>query len=160
LPIGHCKRLGTEIDRAIPTLTSPPVQAPASRVLLAKPGDTKGVVATYVPPSPGDPVRALSDNQFYIRAGDTFAVMPYELIRRMFGNAAAPDLHPVFDGRLVTQNQDTWTIPIMVQNESTTAAHPCRISVAVENPDACDQITAGGLHDVSHLNPGSRLFIR
>src|SRR5882762_2577439 len=72
LPIGHCKRLGAEIDRVIPTLTSPPVQAPASRVLHSKPGDTKGTVVTYIPPSPGDPMRTLTDNQFYIRAGDSF----------------------------------------------------------------------------------------
>ena len=159
-PIGNCNRFAQRIDRLIPQVCRPHVRCPSSRVLLHAPSDSKGVVVTYIPGHEGDPVQAIDDQQFYLRVGAEFVVMPYEVLRRMFLGTAAPDLHPVFDGRLVKQQTDgSWTIPVLLSNNSAAAARDVDISVTILNPEACDRIQSSELRDVSALNPGKRIFM-
>ncbi len=159
-PIGQVATLAARIDRTIPTLTSPVVKCPPSRVLRAKPHDTKGIVVVLVPPSSGDPVQSLEDQHFYIRAVDTVVLMPYETQKRMFAGGEAPALEPVFEGELVTREAgDVWRIPFIVMNTSTRAAKDVDFSVTVLNPDACSNIAPEQLTDVSAINPGKRMFI-
>ncbi len=53
-PIGNVKRLAQQIDRELPALTMPRLAVDSSRILHAAKGDTKGIAATYIPPTPGD----------------------------------------------------------------------------------------------------------
>lgn len=158
-PIGHCRRLAHQVDRAVSTLTHPVVQSPPSKVLLAAKGDTKGVVVSYIPPTPGDPIQSLLDRKFYFRNADEFSEMPYEILKKMFMGAAGPDLVPVFDARIVeTDAQGAWTIPIALQNESSSVAEKTRVLVTILNPDACQEIIPDDFVDISKYNPGQRIF--
>lgn len=159
-PIGACATLAKHIDHVVPTLATPPVLCPPCKVLREKPGDTKGVVILLVPPTTGDPVQCLDDRKFYIRAVAEFVEMPYATLKRMFAGSEAPDLSPVFDGRLVTKQQDgTWRVPLIVQNNSSRSASDLDFSVTILNPEACESIVAEQLNDVSAVNPGMRMFI-
>lgn len=159
-PIGSCATLAKRIDRAIPTLVTPGVPCPACRVVRAKPSDTKGVIVLFVPSTGGDPAQCLDDRRFYIRTAAEFVEMPYETLKRMFAGSQAPDLSPLFDGRLVTRAQDgSWRVPLILHNDATRAAEQADFSVTVLNPGACDKVTAEGLQDVSNINPGTTMFI-
>lgn len=159
--IGNSSRFAQRIDRLVPQVVRPHVHCPPSRVLLHAPTDSKGVVVTYVPDHEGDPVQAIDDQHFYLRVGAEFVVMPYEVLRRMFLGTTAPDLQPVFDKRLVKQQDDgSWTIPLLLSNNSVAAARDVDLSVTVLNPDACDRIQSSDLQDLSALNPGKRIFMK
>lgn len=159
-PIGSCATFAKRIDRAIPTLATPAVPCPPCRVVRAKATDTKGVVLLFVPPSSGDPVQAIEDRRFYIRTAADFVEMPYETLKRMFAGSEAPELSPIFDGRLVTRQQDgSWRVPLIVRNSATRAADQADFSVTVLNPEACDKVTAEDLQDTSALNPGITMFV-
>ena len=110
-PIGHSLRLAQEIDRTIPTLTTPGIELIPSRVLHERPTDRRGIVVTYIPPTTGDPVQSNIDRHFHFRNGDDFSEMPYDMLRRMFAGTTAPDLTPIFDQRIVTANEDgSWDL--------------------------------------------------
>lgn len=160
-PIGNVKRLAQQIDRALPGLTVPQLALESSRILHRAKGDTKGLIVTYIPPTPGDPLQSTVDRNFYFRSGDEFREMPYEMLRRMFAGAAGPLLRPLFDARLVEcDEKGIWKVPITLYNESSAAARDTRVSVLVQNPDACTSVTRSGqgLRDVSQVNPGQTLF--
>ncbi len=158
-PIGNCRMFAQRIDRTIPTLTLPSVTCPASTILLAKDGDSKGLVISYVPGTEGDPVQTIEKNQFLLRIGAALKEMPYETIKRMFAGTNTPDLMPVFDARLVKREQNgTWSVPILVQNVASAATEHATIWVEVMNHDACDNIACTSLQDASAINPGRRLF--
>ncbi len=156
-PIGNVKRLAQQIDRALPGLTVPRLALQLSRILHRAKGDTKGLIITYIPPTPGDPVQSTADRRFYFRSGDEFIEMPYEMLKRMFAGAAGPILTPIFDARLVEcDEKGAWKVPILLMNESSAAAKDTRVSVQVENPEACTSVTPSGVgfSDQSELNPG------
>ena len=105
-------------------------------------------------------MQCLDDRKFYIRAAAVFVEMPYATLRRMFTGSEAPDLAPLFDGRLVTKQSDgTWRVPLIVQNNSSRSAAELDFSVTIINPDACESIAVEQLHDVSAVNPGKRMFM-
>ena len=159
-PIGQCRRLAQQIDLAIRTVSYPTVQALPSKILHPAKGDTKGIVITYVPPTPGDPVQSALDRNYYFRHGDEFLEMPYEMLKRMFAGASAPDLQPRFDQRLVkAEPNGTWVIPIVLRNGSATAAANSHVVVNVLNPDACVDIKGERCRDVSQVNPWRRIFL-
>ena len=144
-PIGNVKGLAQQVDRALPGLTVPRLALQSSRILHRARGDTKGLIVTYVPPTPGDPVQSTVDRYFHFRSGDEFHEMPYELLKRMFAGAAGPILKPIFDARLVEcDEKGAWKVPILLSNESSAAAKDTRVSVLVENPEACTSVTPSG----------------
>jgi hypothetical protein len=105
-------------------------------------------------------VQSTVDRKFYFRNGDEFAEMPYDMLRRMFSATTSPDLTPIFDARIVTLNDDqSWSVPILLSNQSSAAARDVRVSVTVANPEATVAITSDTFRDVSHLNPGQRMFM-
>ena len=159
-PIGSCRKLAQQIDLTIPTIIYPSVQTTPSKVLHPSKGDVKGVVVTYIPPTSGDPVQSLLDRKFYFRTADGFAEMPYEILKRMFAGTTGPDLTPIFDHRLVTEDADgVWKIPIILENHSSAVAEHTTVSVEVLNPDACHSIDPATFEDVSRVNPGKRIFM-
>ena len=159
-PIGNVKRLAQQIDRALPGLTVPRLAVAPSRMMHRVKGDTKGIVITYIPPTPGDPVQSTVDRNFYFRSGDGFHEMPYEMLQRMFAGAAGPLLTPVFNAKLVQRDETgAWKIPILISNHSSAAARDTNVSVGIENPGACLRVTSEGLHDESSLNPGQTIFM-
>lgn len=52
-----------------------------------------------------------------------------------------------------------WKIPIILRNLSSAAAEHTQISVELLNPDVCQIIRPETFIDVSHVNPGKRVFI-
>jgi hypothetical protein len=118
------------------------------------------VVVTHIPPTDGDPVQSTVDRNFYFRHGDQFSEMPYDMLRRMFSATASPDLRPIFDARIVTLNDDqTWSVPILLGNNSSAAARDVRVSINFLNPEATVSINSDVFRDVSYVNPGMRLFM-
>ena len=160
-PIGNVKRLARQIDRALPGLTVPRLALESSRILHGVRGDTKGLIVTYIPPTPGDPVQSTVDRSFYFRSGDEFNEMPYEMLKRMFAGASGPLLHPSFDERIVKIGENgVWDVPIVINNESSATAREWSISVSILTPEACESVTASGrLQDASDVNPGETIFI-
>lgn len=158
--IGAVRNFKRQIDLATITLMDSQTVSCQSKLILKNSSDTKGIVITLVPPTPGDPIRSITDREFYIRVGPNFSKMPYETIRRMFAGSAGPDLHPIFDSRLVElQPDESWKIPIIVMNNSSAAAKDTEVSVTVDNPASCDQITSEQLIDQSGINPGVKIFM-
>src|SRR5205823_9411761 len=154
-PIGNCKKLAQQIDAAIPATVQPTIQPLASKLVYRSKGDTSGVVVTYIPPTPGDPVKSLIDGRFYIRSGDSFVEMPFEVLKRMFTGVASPELAPVFDSRLVTADASgKWQVPIMLANLSSAAAESTTVTVRILNPESCQTIETLSFRDLSNVNPG------
>jgi len=160
VPIGNCRIFGQQIDRAIPTIAYPSVQAEPSKILVESVEATRGVVVTYIPPTSGDPVQSLLDREFYFRIGDHFDKMPYEILKRMFLGTAGPDLYPIFDNRLVSLGPDgTWNIPIILENRSSAVAEHTQLSVEILNPDVCQNIRPDVFYDASAMNPDKRIYM-
>jgi hypothetical protein len=158
-PLGNAAHFAHEVDTAAPTLAYPGLPYIPSQVLRRRSSDTRGMVVTYVPRTAGDPVQSVSDRRFYFRSGDDFPEMPYDMLRRMFSATASPDLAPIFDARLVELNEDqSWSIPILLLNQSSAAARDAKIHVEFLNSEAIDSITSPNFRDVSGVNPGHRMF--
>jgi len=159
-PIANCNRFAQQIDRAIPTLTTPPIHTRPSRVLHKRKTETRGVVVTYIPQTTGDPIQSAVDRRWYLRSGDEFIEMPYQTLQRMFAATSSPDLHPVFHHELVSLGEDeAWKLPIAIENHSGAAAEHVHVSVEIINPSACEKIQAEKFRDVSYLNPGKCIYM-
>jgi hypothetical protein len=158
-PIGNCRSFRQQIDVAVPTLAYPALEGCKTKTLHPATGATKGVVVAFIPKTPGDPVQALGEKQFYLRTGAEFVEMPYDILKKMFAATAGPDLVPVFDGRIVQQDPGgVWTIPIILSNQSSAAAEHTYVTVSVMNPTACAAIASQDLTDLSSVNPGNRIY--
>lgn len=158
-PIGTARLFGQMVDRAVRAAARPTVTAPPSRVLRRVATDTKGVVVTLVPAATGDPVQSTIDSNFYLRSGDSFAEMPYEILRRMFLGSSGPDLRALLRPDLVSKAADgKWTIPITIDNQSTAVAEDVVVVVTFLNPEACAEIVPVSFIDQSAVNPGMALY--
>lgn len=161
-PLGNVKTFAQQIDLMIPRLTTPSVSTDKSwnKIIKESTRDTKGVIISYLPPTKGDPVQSTINREFYIRNGDAFNKMPYELLKRMFMGTEAPILVPKFDSRIVSLgNNGEWKIPIIVQNESSAAAKDTEVSIIIENRHVCQDIKADGFRDTSDVNPGKCVYM-
>ena len=116
-------------------------------------------MVTHIPGTEGDPVQTVETKKFLNRVGAELVDMPYETVRRMFSGSSAPDVTPVFDGAIVKREpDDVWSIPILIQNESSRATEHVTVWVEVTNAAACDKIDGLSFQDASSLNPGRRIF--
>lgn len=160
-PMGQVKVFANKINSKIPQLVYPPIQPTPSRVVLRKKTDTKGVAITLVTPTLGDPVQVVESMDFWFRSGDQIVQMPYDMLKRMFAGSPGPDLVPFFDDRIVQgASGKPWKIPIVLENNSSIAATGGKIMLEVLNPDACESIAVSEFDDMSHLNPGRRIFMK
>lgn len=158
--LGNVRDFKKQVDLNAVSLVEPQVRGYLSKIILERPTDTKGVVISYIPQVEGDPVRVIKDGSFWIRTGSSKNPMSYETIKRMFAGAVGPDLTAVFDARIVELNPDgTWTIPIIIGNNSSAAAHNAEVSVIVKNSEACDKVESKYLEDASKINPGTKIFM-
>jgi hypothetical protein len=158
-PIARIGMFADQVEKAVPTLTTPPILNSSTKVLKRASSDSKGVAVTIIPKAEGDPVQSNLDNLFYFRSGDEFVIAPYEMIRRLFSATQSPDLHAVFHSEIVTLLPDgRWEIPIAVRNDSSAIAENVVVYVSIANPDACENIECKGFRDVSSINPGKRVF--
>jgi hypothetical protein len=159
-PIGNVRRFAQQVDAAIPGLALPVLQVPPTRVVLTRRDAERGIAVTYIPPSPGDPVQTTGDRHFWIRSGAEFVQAPYDLVRRMFTGADAPDLIPIFDPRLCSLEADgSWTITFGLANMSSAAAAQTTLTVTVLNPEAVETVVAvDGFQDIGAVNPGETMF--
>ena len=160
-PIGNCNNFMRQVMRSAVTATTPRVESIESRVVLAQRRATRGIVLTYIPQTPGDPVLSNLDDHFYFRSGDEFTKAPYELIKRLFAATDSPDLSVEFLSNLVKSKADgTWDVPIIVTNRSSAIAENVKVSLTIENPAACDSVQVLHFKDESDVNPGHKIFIR
>lgn len=160
IPIGNVSAFAKRIDSAIPTLTAPPVQTPPSKVLVGKPGDTRGIVITFIPKTSGDPVQALeSDYVYWMRSTDEFVKLPHEFIKRLFASTQGPELVPDFHAGLVKSDANGfWDVPFILENRSSAAGLFAMIRVAVKNSSACETIVPVNMVDQSSVNPGVSVY--
>jgi hypothetical protein len=159
-PIGSAHQFAQQVDAQIPVSGYPALGAPPSRVLHEHAGDTRGIVVSHIPPTPGDPVESTADRHFHFRNGDEFTVMPYDMLRRMFAGVSSPDLYPLFDPRLITTDEEgRWNLTFILLNRSSAAATDGRVFVWFENPDHVHSITSvSSFVDASSTNPGATVF--
>jgi hypothetical protein len=157
-PIANCSAFAKEIDVAIPTLTMPSILCQKSKVFIRNEADTRGVIATLIPPRSGDPVQSNIDNVFYFRNGDKFVLLPYKMLEALFKANRAPDIILSMDNRLLSKSNDHWKIPILLQNNSTAVGEHVTVSVNLINHEDCVSITAEGFNDASSVNPGYKIF--
>jgi hypothetical protein len=159
-PLGAVHAFSRQVDRAIPSLTTPSVTTSLSKVIVQSPTATRGVVVTYIPQSTGDPVQSNSDERFYFRSGDEFTTLPFSMLKRLFAASDSPDIRPVFHKDIVTLNpDDTWRLPIAIQNDSSAVGEHVTVMVRFDNRDACETLVPTTFRDVSALNPNTSTFL-
>jgi hypothetical protein len=160
-PIGQCRSLLHQIQRTVPTQTTPPILNSETKALTLKSTDTRGILVTYIPHHPSAPVQTNTDHVFYWRSGDDFHPAPYEIIRRLFSSSEIPDLHCAVEARLVTQQPDgTWQIPLALENRSTAIAENVLVTVIIESRGVCETVVVSSFRDVSSINPGKHIFLQ
>jgi len=156
--IGNCDNFARQINGIILTLTTPSVTNSKTKTIKKSKKNSRGIIVTYIPKSGGDPIQSNKDNHFYFRNGDGFAILPYEMLKRLFASTESPDLHAVFDSRIVKLERDIWEIPIIITNLSSAVAQYTQVFVQVENEEDCESITVENLKDCSEVNPGKKVF--
>lgn len=158
-PIGSANRFEQQLRVAIPALVTPALLDYATKIIRQRPGESRGIVVTYIPKYIGDPVQSVIDNRFYFRSGDEFVVAPYEMIKRLFSATVCPDIRPALRKTMITKESDgTWSIPISLENRSSAVAEHVNTNISVINPSACESVAAVGLQDTSNINPGMTIF--
>jgi len=158
-PIGAIKAFARQVDVAIPTLTVPPAVSCVTKEVKKSPTDSKGIALTYIPKLIGDPLQSLLDGHFYFRSGDDFVEAPYEMIKRLFAATESPDLHVIFEPKIVLLRPDgKWEVPISISNSSSAVAQDTIVFVEVDNADACETIESSFFQDSSSINPGRKVF--
>ena len=158
--LGSVKSFKKQIDLAVLTVVEPQIISCRSKILSKNSTDTRGIIVTYIPPTPGDPIRNSGDQEFSIRVGPNCSAMPYETIKRMFSGSAGCDLSVFFANELVKLKADgSWEIPVVLVNNSSSVAKDVDVSVMITNDLACDSISAIGFNDQSSINPGKKVFM-
>lgn len=157
--LGSCKKFSTEILNKIPTLTNPPIKNYENKIIRLKNTDTRGIILSYIPQVISDPVQSALDNHFYYRSGDDFILTPYSMLKRLFASSESPDLSTFVDDNLVKLEQDGfWEIPVTISNNSSAVAENAKINIIVVNSEACSELKASGMNDISKFNPGKKIF--
>jgi len=159
-PIGNVAKLAARLEIELPQLTVPPIVD--AKIRIIKKGRTdSGIVAILIPRTSGDPMRSTLDQHFYFRGSDGDTKAPYEVIRRLFAATDVPELVVSVDERIAARNDDgSFNLPLTVYNQSSALARDVTVSVWIENYEACLNIGASGFNDVSHINPGSKMFTK
>jgi len=157
-PIGNVEKLAARIEIELPLLTVPPLVGPRIRI-IKKPRTASGIVAVYIPQTVGDPVRTATDHHFYFRGSDGDTKAPYEVIRRLFAATDVPDLTvDIHTGTAARNDDGSFTLPLVVANQSSALARDIRVTVNIDNFEDCLSIRASQLTDSSDVNPGSKMF--
>ena len=160
-PIANCKQFARHIDKSIPSLTVPSIINYETKIILKSKTDTRGIIVTFIPQSLGGPIQSIPDNLFYFRCGDEFIIAPYEMIKRLFSATDVPDLHLIFNDKLVKlKNDGNWEIPIAISNQSSASAENSYISIEIDNPLSCEEINITYFMDASGINPGKKIYMR
>ncbi len=157
--IGNCDNFSKQIESSIPTLTIPSITNSLTKVIKKSKKDSRGIIITYIPKSLGDPVQSNKEEYFYFRNGDEFTKLPYEMLKRLFASTESPDLHIVFDSRLVNvKGNGVWEIPIILKNNSSAIAEYVEVLVEIKNEDYCQNISCTDFRDISEVNPNLKIF--
>jgi len=157
--IGNCDNFAKQIEISIPTLTIPSITHSLTKIIKKSKKDSRGVIITYIPKGLGDPVQSNRDEYFYFRNGDEFTKLPYEMLKRLFASTESPDLHVVFNSKLVKIKEGgVWEIPIILENNSSAVAEKNHVFVQVINEEYCQEILSEKFIDVSNINPGKKVF--
>ena len=159
-PIGNVDKLAARLEIELPQLTVPPLAGAKMRVIKKAKSDS-GVIAIWIPPTSGDPVRSANDDHFYFRGSDGDIRAPYEVIRRLFSASDVPDLDVQVAERIAARNDDgSFRLPLVLDNRSSAIARDVTVSVRIDNFQACVNVDVRGFKDTSEMNPGSKLYIK
>jgi hypothetical protein len=158
-PMGSCIKFSQQIEKTIPSLATPAIYGAKVKIIKERAKDTKGIVIAYIPMIDGDPVQSNLDNKFYYRSGDGFQIAPYSMIKRLFAASETPDIYPTIpEGLVIIKKDGFWDIPIAVENRSSAIGEHVYATVRILNFESCDAIQTKQFDDVSHLNPGEKLY--
>lgn len=90
-PIRNPARFRSWLEGAVSGCTIPPHQGVMHHV-IPLPGTDGGYVVTLVPKSDRAPHRSVNHEQYYLRAGSSFAPVPHDALAGMFGRRPQPTL--------------------------------------------------------------------
>lgn len=159
-PIGKVVLLEKHINNHAFTLITPSLAGVESKVFCENKSDTRGIIATFIPKTLGDPIRSNEDDHYYFRTGDEFKKAPYELIKRLFASTDQPDLIIMFDSRLnKLESDNNWNIPFLIVNRSNAVAENIKMSITILNPEAYEEIKFKNFKDTSEINPGKNMYM-
>lgn len=113
MPVADAHGFNTKLQGAVSRSTIPP--HPGVEILAMQGDDatsSRGYVALHVPQSTFGPVRSMKSNQYHLRTGSDFSVVPHDLLAGMFGRAplAKVDLNMIFHPARLDGNPGHLTI--------------------------------------------------
>lgn len=130
------------------------------KTIKQKASDTRGLIVCNIPKTTGDPVRSTTDNHFYFRSGDNFVVAPYEMVKRLFAATESPDMAPDINANKIHYDSvsKNYDIPITLVNNSSAIGENVELLISFLNPEICEILEVDAFNDVSHINPGKKMF--
>lgn len=156
-PIADIKSFMKRLNLKLPLLIEPSVLI-ESKIIKEKPTDTKGLAVIYIAKTTGDPVIRKSDEQFYIRVGETSGVMPYEIVKRMFLGSNSPDLTLNIKENLIIRVGQELKIPFILENKSNYPAKSSTIMIHYLNDQSIESISSPHFKDLSSINKGKKIY--
>ncbi|MBW8011626.1 MAG: ATP-binding protein [Chloroflexi bacterium] len=160
-PIANCKSFSNQIAKYIPLSTEPSILNFEIKTIKQNPGDKRGIIITLIPDAESDPIRTSDNKNFYLRVGDEFGDIPYEILRRMFFGSRSPDLIPNIDERSIKMgDQGFWELMVGVDNNSTVVAEKVKIIINFLNSQGQAVIIRDHrrFQDISDINPESNIY--
>lgn len=90
-PLLDAGGFNTKLQAAVSRTTIPPHQG-VQVLFFDEPGQSPaGYAVVYVPQSLLGPIRALVSNQYHVRTGSDFSVLPHDVLAGMFGRVPQPN---------------------------------------------------------------------
>jgi schlafen family protein len=157
--VGACSDFANSIRAVIPRLTTPPIMNSEVKTIKDNETETKGIVIVYCPKTIGNPIQSTCDDHFYIRMGDEFKYLPYDILKGLFFSISSPDLFMVLTADMVKQEEDmSWNIPLKIGNRSNICAKDTALIMSVLNDNDLLEIHVLKMRDISDINKGDRTF--
>jgi hypothetical protein len=90
-PLRDASGFNTKLQAAISRTTIP--AHPGVQILFFDEPDQSpaGYVVVYIPQSLIGPIRSLTSNQYHVRTGSDFSILPHDVLAGMFGRVPQPD---------------------------------------------------------------------
>jgi len=158
VPIANVDLYAKRISNVVPQFTTRADFDSIEYKTIKKDKEKRGVLLIHVPSTKSDPVQSLLDQKFYFRSGDKFVYAPFEVIKRLFAASESPDLHLDLSDQDIEYKDPNYEIPIVVMNYSSAIGENCVVQIEVLEYSKYIKVASKGLHDVSHINKGKRIY--
>lgn len=117
-PINNHELFSALLNKEFSTLVIP-VNTNVRNIVIPE-NNNSGYVATIIPKSNKAPHEYITENRFYMRAGESFRPVPYSVLAGMFGKRPAPEIVLAFSSSNdVKNNQDSieFSFGVMLVNK-------------------------------------------